>query len=274
MRNLSITEWAAPIVWHDSYDQSVLEKYYAHRNITVGLTVFAVGRYLQYYLGRFLLSADKFFMTDQRVIIYIMTDNFSRIPWVSLNRHHTFKVFQIKQEKRWQDVSMMRMKTIGEHIVDHIQHEVDFLFCMDVDQVFRNRYGVETLGESVAQLHSFWYQEYPDLFPYERNASSEADIPRGQGDFYYHAAVFGGTPAQVLRIVRECAKGIMNDKKNNFEAVRHDESHLNKYFFLHKPTNISSPEYCRASPLGRPSCIKSVRLSWNFKNYELLRGKQ
>ncbi|XP_062062696.1 N-acetyllactosaminide alpha-1,3-galactosyltransferase-like [Lepus europaeus] len=268
--NLSTTTWSAPIVWHNTYNESALENYYAEHKITVGLTVFAVGRYIDFYLTEFLSSADKFFMVGQRVIIYVMLDDFSKMPLIHLGRFRTYKVFEIKRERRWQDISMMRMKTISEHIVDHIQYEVDFLFCMDVDQFFKNKYGLETLGESVAQLHTYWYQTNPDKLPYERNQLSKAYIPMGEGDFYYHAAVFGGTTIQVLDIVRECAKGIMKDKKNNIEAVWHDESHLNKYFFLHKPTKLLSPEYCWDN-LQKDSNIKIIKLTWNFKNYNLTR---
>lgn len=38
------TNWLAPVVWHGTYKEEVLENYYANRKITVGLTVFAVGR--------------------------------------------------------------------------------------------------------------------------------------------------------------------------------------------------------------------------------------
>lgn len=41
---LSVTPWKAPIVWEGTYDRAVLEKYYARQRITVGLTVFAVGK--------------------------------------------------------------------------------------------------------------------------------------------------------------------------------------------------------------------------------------
>ncbi|XP_074187639.1 N-acetyllactosaminide alpha-1,3-galactosyltransferase [Rhinolophus sinicus] len=270
----AITNWLAPVVWHGTYKEEVLENYYANHKITVGLTVFAVGRYTEYYLYNFMLSADKYFMVGQKVIIYVLTDDFSKMPWIMLSPLRTIKVFEIKREKRWQDVSMMRMKTISEHVVDHIQHEVDFLFCMDVDQVFLHKYGLETLGESVAQLHSYWYKANLTAIPYERNQLSEAYIPIGQGDFYYHAAVFGGTPIQVLNIARECLQGILNDKKNNIEAVWHDESHLNKYFFVHKPTKLLSPEYCWDFKRGYNSDIKTVKLYWATKYYKILRMTQ
>ncbi|KAM4876290.1 N-acetyllactosaminide alpha-1,3-galactosyltransferase-like [Thomomys bottae] len=270
--NLStMTEWSAPIVWHGTYNESSLKTYYTSRNIAVGLIVFAVGRYLHYHLPEFLLSADKFFMVGQKVIIYVMVENFTNIPWISLRRLGMFKIFQVKKEKRWQDNSMMRMKIISEHIMNHIQYEVDYLFCMDVDQIFKNKYGLETLGSSVAQLHAYWYNKHPSKFPYERNNLSEAYIPKGKGDFYYHAAVFGGTTIRVLDIVSECAKGIMNDKKNNIEAVWHDESHLNKYFFLHKPSKILSPEYCWDYRATYSFDIKTVKLSWDIKFHKLLR---
>ncbi|XP_027471581.1 N-acetyllactosaminide alpha-1,3-galactosyltransferase-like isoform X1 [Zalophus californianus] len=269
--NLSTTSWSAPVVWDGTFNEEVLEEYYEKHKITVGLTVFAVGRYIDYYLKKFILSADEFFMVGHKVIIYVLIDDFSRMPWIQLHPLRSIKVFEIKREKRWQDISMMRMKAISEHVMDHIQYEVDFLFCMDVDQIFIRKYGLETLGESVAQLHAYWYKQDPIVVPYERSELSEAYIPFGMGDFYYHAAVFGGTPIQVLDIARECLKGIMNDKKNSIEAVWHDESHLNKYFFLHKPTKLLSPEYCWDFTKTDVPFIYNIKLVWAKKDYEHLR---
>lgn len=41
---LTVTPWKAPIVWEGTYDTALLEKHYARRKLTVGLTVFAVGK--------------------------------------------------------------------------------------------------------------------------------------------------------------------------------------------------------------------------------------
>lgn len=42
---------------------------------------------------------------------------------------------------------MRRMETINKHIAKRAHKEVDYLFCVDVDMVFRNPWGPETLGD-------------------------------------------------------------------------------------------------------------------------------
>ncbi|ERE82450.1 N-acetyllactosaminide alpha-1,3-galactosyltransferase [Cricetulus griseus] len=113
---------------------------------------------------------------------------------------------------------MMRMKTIREHILSHIQHEVDFLFCMDVDQVFQDKFGVETLNQLVAQLHAWWYKGDRNKFTYERQELSAAYIPFGKGDFYYHAAILWRNTHSYSQPHPERFEGILQDKSNDTEA--------------------------------------------------------
>ncbi|XP_034292094.1 N-acetyllactosaminide alpha-1,3-galactosyltransferase-like isoform X2 [Pantherophis guttatus] len=268
----TLSPWSAPIVWDGTFESATLNHHYKRQQVTVGLTVFAIGKYLDKFLKGFLISANTFFMTGHKVIFYIMIDDLSKVPEVKLGPQRTLKLFRVKQEDRWQDVSMMRMKTIGDLIEEYIRFEVDFLFCMDVDQIFQSHYGVETLDTSVAQLHAWFYNADRSAFTYERRPESAAHISYEEGDYYYHGAVFGGAPLQVLNLTRQCYQGILRDKEQKVEAIWHDESHLNKYFLLNKPAKLLSPEYCWDYKIGSQSQIHNVKLSWMPKEYQEVRN--
>ncbi|XP_063172240.1 N-acetyllactosaminide alpha-1,3-galactosyltransferase-like isoform X2 [Candoia aspera] len=247
------------------------DKYSRKQSTGIPLSSWFQPRYLDKYLMDFLVSADVFFMVGHRVIFYIMVDDVAKVPEITLGPQRTLKLFQIKQESRWQDVSMMRMKTIGDLVEECIRYEVDFVFCMDVDQVFQRDYGVEALDESVAQLHAWFYNMQKMSFTYERNPASAAYISYEEGDYYYHGAVFGGTPLQILNLTRQCYQGILRDKEQDMEAIWHDESHLNKYFLLNKPAKLLSPEYCWDYKIGSSSQIHNIKLSWMPKEYKKVR---
>lgn len=228
-----------------------------------------LGRYLEAYLNTFLTSAEAFFMLGLPVTYYVFTDLPDMVPKIQLGPQRRLKVIEVEKHSRWQDISMMRMKTISETIESDIRHRSRYVFCFDVDQEFRGRFGSEALGDSVALLHAHFYKLPKERFTYERNPTSRAYMETG--DFYYHAAVFGGIWENVKNLTDTCFLSIMEDKQNNVEAVWHDESHLNKYFWLHKPSKLLSPEYCWDETIWDDRDIFVKRLQWAQKNYDELR---
>uniref|UniRef100_A0A8C0CI86 Glycosyltransferase 6 domain containing 1 n=1 Tax=Balaenoptera musculus TaxID=9771 RepID=A0A8C0CI86_BALMU len=256
---ITATDCLAPIVWEGTFSRQVLEKHYRKKNLTLGLAVFAIGRFSDQYLELFLRSVDKYFMTGYRVVFYIMLDTLSRLPQLERGPLRQFRVFTVTEDS-W---PLMRMKSLGKHIVQDIQGEVDFLFSMTVTQILQNDVGVEVLGTSVAQLHAWWYFKNPGDFPYERRPKSAACIPFGQGDFYYDGAFVGGTRLEILNLVEEYLKSVIHDLKLGLNSTY--EKYLNKYFFLRKPTKLLSPEYNWDAEFYPPPQVQYVKVAQQSK---------
>lgn len=263
------TSWKAPIIWEGMFDPKLYDQKHTEGHSSVALTVFAVGRYLDAYLKTFLTSAEQHFMLGLPVTYYVFTDQPEKVPELKLAPQRSLKVIWVEKHSRWQDISMLRMKTISEVIESEIRHHCHYVFCFDVDQEFKGRFGSEALGGSVALLHAHYYNLPKWRFTYDRNPKSKAFM--NTGDFYYHAAIFGGLWKNVKNLTDFCYSSIMEDKLNNVEAQWHDESHLNKYFWLYKPSRLLSPEYCWDQSIGDKRDIHVTRLIWAQKHYDTLR---
>uniref|UniRef100_A0A8C6TH48 Alpha 1,3-galactosyltransferase 2 n=1 Tax=Neogobius melanostomus TaxID=47308 RepID=A0A8C6TH48_9GOBI len=262
------TDWKAPIMWEGIWEPLDYDRIHTDNKTSVALTVFAVGRYLEAYLETFLVSAEKHFMIGLPVMYYVFTERPDDVPQIDLAPHRYLRVIRVERHSRWQDISMMRMKTISELIDSEMKYLFSHVFCFDVDQRFMGRFGSEALGESVALLHAHYYKLPKNRFTYDRNPKSKAYMEIG--DYYYHAAIFGGSWESVKAIADACLASIIEDKQNDVEALWHDESHLNKYFWIHKPSKLLSPEYCWDMSLNRKD-IFVTRLIWAPKDYNRLR---
>ncbi|XP_010880317.2 alpha-1,3-galactosyltransferase 2 isoform X2 [Esox lucius] len=263
------TTWGAPVIWETMFDPDNYDQAHSRNHSSVTLTVFAVGRYLDAYLEKFLLSAERHFMVALPVTYYVFTDMPEKVPNIALGARRSLKVIRVPTYSRWQDISMMRMRTIAEVIESEIRHHSQYVFCFDVDQVFVGRFGSEALGDTVAVLHAYYYHRPHFMYTYDHNPRSRAYMETG--DFYYHAAVFGGSWQSVRNMTRTCYLAIMEDKENQVEALWHDESHLNKYLWVHKPSKVLSPEYCWCGDIGYRADIQKARLLWAKKQYDTLR---
>lgn len=267
----SVTNWNAPLVWEGTFDPVVIDDIYRRINPRVAVVVLAVGKYTRFLKG-FLESGEKYFLVGFRVTYYIFTDQEQDVPNVTLKEGRKITVLSVPSAKRWQDVVLSKMKWATISIDKQIRNEADYLFMMDIDSVFHNRFGAESLSRMSAVLHRGYYKNTQrDQFPYERRPQSKAYIPAGEGDYYYTAAVWGGYLEDMYKLVKYCYEQSEEDAKNNIEAVWQEESHLNKYFLYNKPTKVLSPEYLWSDYDTPGSDIKLIRISQLVKNYAEVR---
>ncbi|XP_040818747.1 N-acetyllactosaminide alpha-1,3-galactosyltransferase-like 1 [Ochotona curzoniae] len=263
---ITTTEWDATIIWEGTYKRQILEKYYKRLNITIGLVVYAPAKLANRYLKQFLQSAEKHFMVGYHVIFYLLIDDKINTQSLSLKLGplRTFKACNIYKEKEMDIDHFTLMSNLNAYVIDAIQFEVNYVFIMAVNQIFKSDFGVETLGRSIAQLHSWWYFQNTKHFPYERRKNAASFIPYGEGDFYYHSAIWGGTPHEVLNFTKEYQRGFYLDNSSKLNSEY--EKYLNKYFFENKPTKLLSPEYNWDPAFKTPPQIKQVKIAWQPEN--------
>ncbi|XP_078496196.1 histo-blood group ABO system transferase-like isoform X2 [Lissotriton helveticus] len=261
---MTVTPWLAPVVWTGMFNRDILNKVFERKNCTIGLTVFALGSYWK-LLKRFLESADKFFMVGHKVIYYVYTDLPEKVECTTTQTDRKCKVYKMSTIDSKIRVFMKRMEILQLHIKSKVI-DVQYLVCADVDMVFHDDVGVEILGDLVATLHPGYYKDGRDGLTFERRKSSQAYIPKNEGDFYYQANFFAGTAQEIYRLTKTCDRAIKADNRKGIIAVFHDESHFNKYLLHHKPTKLLSPEYVWRRDLPMQQEIKTIRIMHGEKN--------
>ncbi|XP_030591997.1 globoside alpha-1,3-N-acetylgalactosaminyltransferase 1-like isoform X2 [Archocentrus centrarchus] len=267
---VTVTPWLAPVVWEGTFNELLLDSIYKKKNITVAATVFAVGKYIM-FLKDFLETADKHFFAGFRVDFYVFTDRLNEVPKVNMAAGRTLTVRSVPSSNRWQEISARRMELIQKLIEETFQNHVDYIFCLDVDSKFHGRWGTESLGGLVAVIHPGYYRDNRSRFPYERRPASRAYVAPGEGDFYYCGGAFGGLVQEVHQLAKTCRNNFEDDAKEGIEAAWQEESHLNRYMWINKPSKVLSPEYLWQDFKQRNPEVLLIRFSGVIKNYANIR---
>ncbi|KAM5146085.1 histo-blood group ABO system transferase-like isoform 2-T2 [Mantella aurantiaca] len=267
---MTVTPWLAPIVWNGIYNIDILNAQHHKRRTHIGLTVFVIRKYIQ-FIKTFLETAEEFFMVDHQVNYYILTDQPSNIPNITLGQKRQLIVLEVPSYKRWQDITMRRMQIIRDYTHERFINEVEYLVCVDVDMKFTDHVGVEILDDVFGVIHPGFYRASRREFTNERRPESAGYIPKDEGDFYYTGCFFGGNTEEIYKLTNHCHHAMLADKAKNMEALWHEESYLNRYFLYYKPTKVLSPEYVWDSYYGNPAVLQKKRFINVKKDYAKVR---
>ncbi|XP_054463666.1 globoside alpha-1,3-N-acetylgalactosaminyltransferase 1-like [Anoplopoma fimbria] len=267
---VTVTPWLAPVVWEGTFNPVLLDSIYNKKNVSITATVFAVGKYIM-FLKNFLETAEQHFFIGFKVHICVFTDRPDEVPQVRMATGRQLTVRSVPSSKRWQEISARRMELIQSLIEEQLPNDSGYIFCLDVDSKFHGRWGTESLGGLVAVIHPGYYRDDRSKFPYERSPESRAYVAPGEGDFYYCGGAFGGLLQEVHQLAKTCRSNFESDAKEGIEAAWQEESHLNRYMWINKPSKVLSPEYLWQDFKPKNPEVHIIRFSGVIKNYAEIR---
>ncbi|XP_060946111.1 globoside alpha-1,3-N-acetylgalactosaminyltransferase 1-like [Limanda limanda] len=267
---LTMTTWSAPVVWEGTFDPVLLDSHYQTKNLTIAATVFAQGKYIR-FLKRFLETMEQHFFIGFNVHVFVYTDQPNEVPQVKMSSGRQRTVKTVHTLNRWQEITSSRMFLVQALIEEELHDYADFIFCLDVDSEFHGHWGTESLGELVGVLHPGYYKTDRSGFPYERRPISKAYIAPEDGDFYYAMGAFGGNLQQVHQLTQNCSINFWDDATKGIEAAWQEESHINRYMWINKPSKVLSPEYQWQDFKAQDPEVHIIRFSGIVKNYAEIR---
>lgn len=225
----------------------------------IGLLVIATDKYIRFVRPLY-QSAKLYFFKHHDVKMFLFSDH-------DITKYiKNIEKIYIEHEP-WPYITLKRYHFFEKH--KSILYDMDFLFYCDADMRFVAEVNEEILPENDSQLIGVDHPGYclmprpktsTDKFlkrlhlkhrtqekrlrgSYETNPISTAYVAPDEGVVYYSGGFIGGPTNAFLRMSACIKKNIDDDLKDNYIAVWHDESHLNRYFIDNPPKTLS-PSYC------------------------------
>ena len=223
----------------------------------VALLIIATNKYVC-FVDPLIQSADQYFLKNCNVTYCIFTD---QRPAVNTKR--LFNYLHIEHEP-WPNPTLKRYDYINQY--KDILSSFDYLFYCDADMKFVDTVGEEILSDLVGTLHPAFWNQHKCVYTYDRNPKSKAYMQNCTGDKYYAGGFNGGKSTLFLRMAEQIKDWRTIDAANDVIPLWHDESYLNKYLWLKKPTKILSPEYCYPENWNLPFFKKLIALDKNHKD--------
>ena len=228
----------------------------------IALVNIATNKYIS-FLPKLYTTANMFFLNEHEVDYFL----FSNLDFQINNCNRKIHIKKI-DHKPWPYMTLYRYKFFTE-AEDQLK-QYDYIYYCDVDMYFYSKVGNEILSDRVATIHPGFFNSKKTEYTYEDNPESTAFLKNEDGDNYYAGGFNGGSSIEFLKMSKTINENISKDEEKGIIAKWHDESHLNKYFFVNKPTKILNPLYCFPDNFSSDLSPKIIAIT---KNHELFRSE-
>ncbi len=202
----------------------------------IALLNIATNKYIS-FLPKLYTTANMFFLKNHEVDYFLFT-NLN----IQVNNCERKVITKKIEHKPWPYMTLYRYKFFTE--AEEQLKEYDYLYYCDVDMFFNSEVEDEIISDLVGTIHPGFFNKSKDKYTYETNPESTAFLANDDGEHYYAGGFNGGSSAEFLKMAKTIDKNITEDESKNIIAEWHDESHLNKYFSINKPTTILNTLYC------------------------------
>ena len=239
----------------------------------IGILYLGTGRYICFW-EEFYKSALEFLFKNHEVHFFVITD----APEIAGEGEKNVRKYYYDKMK-W-PFSAKKYEALLKAKVD--AQKMDYLYYFNGNMKF-----VGTIGDEIipSEEHGYFaiceWVNYtngnPDKFPYDRNPECWANIPLGQGKYYFMGGLHGGRSKEYLKMCEELDAVTKADVARNVIAVCHDESYINKFMLNKNPLVISSnyalPQGWKIEgPGGAPKALVLKKHHYKYGGHSYLRG--
>jgi hypothetical protein len=221
------------------------------------IVTIALGKYTD-FLPRFLSTTKDLFVPGVEKEYLIITDkNLGQFEKDNYTIHTSFS-----EKLCWPLDTIMRFHYFCKNV--ELMKNFDYIFYLDSDMAIHDEIKKEEIipyeKGLVGVLHPGFYKDKKGTF--DRNPASNAYVSKKHTNPYFQGCVIGGTAEKFVGLIQNLKHAVEADFKNNYIALWHDESHLNKYF-ADNPPMVLHPGFAYPEGWNIPFDMKIIHLAKN-----------
>jgi hypothetical protein len=230
---------------------------------SIGIYSIFISDYSIFY-DDFIRNIEDYFYPDITKHYYIVTDK-------NLIKHNDRTYFYNTEKIGWPYETLYRFKYFLLFNENDI-NKSEYIFFLNsnakfLSPIFR---GIMTNDYAFTKHNGYYYKSYQQI-PFEKNTKSMACISYRKNILYeyYGGGFFGASKSKFIELSKLLNDNIDIDEKNNYIAIWHDESHLNKFINdlkINGNKNFTILDYRYHVPEQNSDKFKDIKIIYLDKN--------